>query len=56
MILYACAFTDGLVNEARGIYNTMPDKYKTPEVAAAMVSILLKSEIPQLRDGTGPYL
>ncbi len=43
MILYACAFTDGLVNEARGIYNSMPDKYKTPEVAAAMVSILLMS-------------
>ncbi len=39
MILYACAFTGELVNEAREIYNTIPEKYKTPNVAAAMVSI-----------------
>lgn len=40
MILLACAFTGGLVTEAREIYKTVPDKYKTPRVAAAMVFIL----------------
>jgi len=40
MILYACAFTGGLVNEAKEIYNTIPEKYKTSDVAAAMVSIV----------------
>jgi pentatricopeptide repeat protein len=39
MILYACAFTGGLVNEAWKIYKTMPEKYRTMEVAAAMVRI-----------------
>ncbi len=40
MILYACVFTGGLVNEAREIYKTIPEKYKTPEIAAAMVNSL----------------
>ncbi|CAF4076103.1 unnamed protein product [Rotaria sp. Silwood2] len=43
MILYACAFTGDLVNEAQEIYRTIPDKYKTPQVAAAMVSTLARA-------------
>jgi pentatricopeptide repeat protein len=39
MILFACVFTGGLVNEARDIYQSMPDGYKTPEAVAAMVRI-----------------
>lgn len=39
MILYACAFTGGLIDEAKEIYKNIPEKYKTPEVAAAMVNI-----------------
>jgi pentatricopeptide repeat protein len=39
MILYACAFTGGLVNQAREVYQTIPEKFKTPEIAAAMVKI-----------------
>jgi len=39
MILYACAFTGGLINEAKEIYKTIPGKYKTSDVAAAMVRV-----------------
>ncbi|CAF4733107.1 unnamed protein product [Rotaria sp. Silwood1] len=45
MILYACVFTDDLVKEAKEIYKTIPDKYKTPQVAAAMVSILVRASL-----------
>ncbi|MCC7159831.1 MAG: hypothetical protein IT281_09855 [Ignavibacteria bacterium] len=38
-ILYACAYTGDLVNEAWEIYKTIPDIYKTPQVAATMVNI-----------------
>ncbi len=40
MILYACASTGGLVNKARDIYETIPEKYRTPEIAGAMVKSL----------------
>ncbi|CAF3622748.1 unnamed protein product [Rotaria socialis] len=44
-ILRACAFTGDLVDEARGIYQTIPDTYKTSQVAAAMVSILARASL-----------
>lgn len=44
MLLSACAFTDGLVDEARHIYRSLPDKYKAPDVAAVMVGTLTAME------------
>ncbi|CAF3475780.1 unnamed protein product [Rotaria sordida] len=45
MILYACAYTGGLVHEAQDIYKIIPDKYKTSQVAAAMVSTLARASL-----------
>ena len=39
LVLYACGFTGGLVNDVRQVYRAMPDEYKTPQITAAMVDI-----------------
>lgn len=36
-ILSACAMTGGLLREAQEIYKSIPEKYRTTEIAAAMV-------------------
>ncbi|CAF1220200.1 unnamed protein product [Adineta steineri] len=45
MILYACKFTEGLVDETRKIYKIIPEKYKTPDIASIMVSILARASL-----------